>query len=132
VHVYYTISIMTSNLNPRLHWTQRVASVRHNIHSARRTHNFNFFQSLQAYGLVEGIDHVAILYPALGDDAGGVLSTLDNLNAGITYVHQDAFKAVYDSAKSSMHTTNQSIVSRRSLVRVDICQQGDMADHAID
>jgi hypothetical protein len=121
--VYYTISIMTSSLNPRLHWTQRVASVRHNIHSARRTHNFNFFQSLQAYGLVEGTDHVAILYPALGDDAGGVLSTLDNLNAGITYVHQDAFKAVYD---------NQSIVSRRSLVRVDICQQGDMADHAID
>jgi hypothetical protein len=123
---------MSSDTSPRLHWTQRVALVRHNLHSARRTNDFSFFKSLQAHALIEGIDHVAILYSALGDNADAVLSTLDNLNAGIAYVHQDAFKAVYDSAKSSMHTIEQSLVDRRSLVRVDVYQQRDMADHAID
>ena len=75
---------------------------------------------------------MAILHSVLGNDADSVLSTLDNLNAGIAYVHQDAFKAVYDSAKSAMYKTDNSPSSRRSLLRVDICQQRDMADHAID
>jgi hypothetical protein len=123
---------MTSNTNPRLHWNQRVALVRHNLHSARRTNDFSFFKSLQAHALIEGTDHVALLYSSLGDDADAVLSTLDNLNAGIAYVHQDAFKAVYDGLKSAMHNTNQSLFDRKSLLRVDICQQRDMADHAID
>lgn len=123
---------MSSYTNPRLHWTQRVALVRHNLHSARRTHDFSFFKSLQAHALIEGTDHVAILYSALGDNVDAVLPTLDNLNAGIAYVHQDAFKAVYNSTKSSMHTIDQSVAGRRSLVRVDVYQQGDMADHAID
>jgi hypothetical protein len=117
---------------PRLHWTQRVALVRHNLHSARRTNDFSFFKSLQAHALIEGTDHVALLYSALGDDADAVLSTLDNLNAGIAYVHQDAFKAIYDSAKSTMLTSGHSLDDRKSLVRVDVCQQRDMADHAID
>jgi hypothetical protein len=121
-----------SDQNPRLHWTQRVALVRHNLHSARRTNDFSFFKSLQAHALIEGTDHVALLYSALGDDADAVLSTLDNLNAGIAYVHQDAFKAIYDGAKSAMLTSNQSLADRQSLVRVDVCQQRDMADHAID
>jgi hypothetical protein len=123
---------MTSDTNPRLHWNQRVALVRHNLHSARRTNDFSFFKSLQAHALIEGTDHVALLYTSLGDNADSVLSTLDNLNAGIAYVHQDAFKAVYDGVKSAMHNTDQSLADRKSLLRVDVCQQRDMADHAID
>jgi hypothetical protein len=123
---------MTSTTNPRLHWTQRVALVRHNLHSARRTNDFSFFKSLQAQAIIEGTDHVALLYSALGDNADSVLSTLDNLNAGIAYVHQDAFKAVYDGVKSAMHNSGHSLADRKSLLRVDVCQQRDMADHAID
>lgn len=117
---------------PNLHWTQRIALIRHNLHSARRTNDFSFFKSLQAHALIQGTDYVAILYASLGDDADSVLSTLDNLNAGIAYVHQDAFKAVYDSVKSTMHTVDASLSTRKSMLRVDICQQRDMADHAID
>ncbi|KAF1848661.1 uncharacterized protein K460DRAFT_79259 [Cucurbitaria berberidis CBS 394.84] len=122
---------MASEPTHRLHWTQRIALVRHNLHSARRTNDFSFFKSLQAHALIEGTDHVALLYSSLGDNADAVLSTLDNLNAGIAYVHQDAFKAVYDGAKATMHG-EQSLSSRRASLRVDVCQQRDMADHAID
>ncbi|RMZ69600.1 hypothetical protein GMOD_00006433 [Pyrenophora seminiperda CCB06] len=123
---------MTSESTQKLHWSQRVALVRHNLHSARRTNDFSFFKSLQAHALIEGTDHVALLYSSLCDNADSVLSTLDNLNAGIAYVHQDAFKAVYDAAKAAINNTDQSPHDRRSLLRVDICQQRDMADHAID
>ncbi|PVH95593.1 hypothetical protein DM02DRAFT_600599 [Periconia macrospinosa] len=123
---------MTSDGIQRLHWTQRVALVRHNLHAARRTMDFTFFKTLQAHALLDGTDHVAILNTILGNDADSVLSTLDNLNAGIAYVHQDAFKAVYDSAKSTMYKPDSSLSSRRSLIRVDVSQQRDMADHAID
>ncbi|KAF3010883.1 hypothetical protein E8E13_009619 [Curvularia kusanoi] len=116
----------------KLHWTQRIALVRHNLHAARRTGDFSFFKSLQAHALIEGTDHVALLNQTLGDNADGVLSTLDNLNAGIAYVHQDAFKAIYDNAKNNMHAGEESLASRKSMLRVDICQQRDMADHAID
>ncbi|KZM21912.1 uncharacterized protein EKO05_0000389 [Ascochyta rabiei] len=116
----------------KLHWTQRIALVRHNLHAARRTGDFSFFKSLQAHALIEGTDHVALLNQTLGDSADGVLATLDNLNAGIAYVHQDAFKAIYDNAKNNMHVGEGTLASRRSLLRVDICQQRDMADHAID
>jgi len=98
---------MTPEANPRLHWTQRVALVRHNLHSARRTTDFIFFKFLQAHALIDGTDHVSILYSKLGDNADAVLSTLDNLNAGIAYVHQDAFKAFYDGAKTAMHPSHQ-------------------------
>ncbi|PSN61485.1 hypothetical protein BS50DRAFT_604079 [Corynespora cassiicola Philippines] len=116
----------------RLHWTQRIALVRHNLHAARRTNDYTFFKTLQAHALIDGTDHVAILNSMLGGDADQILSTLDNLNAGIAYVHQDAFKAVYDGAKSTMYKADNSPSSRKSLLRVDICQQRDMADHAID
>lgn len=123
---------MMSDGVQKLHWTQRIALVRHNLHAARRTGDFSFFKSLQAHALIEGTDHVALLNQTLGDNADGVLSTLDNLNAGIAYVHQDAFKAIYDNAKNNMHTGEDTLASRKSLLRVDICQQRDMADHAID
>ncbi|KAF1979824.1 hypothetical protein BU23DRAFT_586367 [Bimuria novae-zelandiae CBS 107.79] len=107
----------------RLHWTQRIALVRHNLRAARRTNDFTFFKTLQAHAIIDGTDHVAILHSLLGDDADSVLLTLDNLNAGVAYVHQDAFIAVYDSTKSAI---------RRSLLPVDVCQQRDMSDHAMD
>lgn len=116
----------------KLHWSQRVALVRHNLHAARRCNDFTFFKTLQAHAVIDGTDHVSILHTALGNDADSVLSTLDNLNAGIAYVHQDAFKAVYDGAKSAMYKADNSPSSRRSLLRVDICQQRDLADLAID
>jgi hypothetical protein len=124
--------IPTIETSQKLHWTQRVALVRHNLHSARRTGDFTFFKALQAHALIDGTDHVAILHSILGDDADSVVSTLDNLNAGIAYVHQDAFKAVYDSAKATMYKVGSTSSSRKSLLRVDISQQRDMADHAID
>jgi hypothetical protein len=123
---------MAIDSHPKLHWTQRVALVRHNLHAARRTSDYTFFKTLQAHALIDGTDHVAILHSTLGNDADQVLSTLDNLNAGIAYVHQDAFKAVYDGAKSTMYKADNTLSSRRSLLRVDISQQRDMADHAID
>lgn len=123
---------MAINGQQKLHWNQRIALVRHNLHAARRSGDYTFFKTLQAQALIDGTDHVAILHSILGDDADSILSTLDNLNAGIAYVHQDAFKAVYDGAKSSMYRADNSPSSRRSLLRVDICQQRDMADHAID
>ena len=123
---------MVADATLRLHWTQQVALVRHNLHAARRTNDFTFFKTLQAHTIIDGMDHVATLNAVLGHDADSILSTLDNLNAGIAYVHQDAFKAVYDSAKSAMYKVDNSPSSRRSLLRVDICQQRDMADHAID
>ncbi|KAF2746900.1 hypothetical protein M011DRAFT_494723 [Sporormia fimetaria CBS 119925] len=124
---------MTASEGPqRLHWTQKIALVRHNLHSARRTGDYTFFKTLQAQVLLDGTDHVALLHSILGDTADSVLSTLDNLNAGIAYVHQDAFKAVYDPAKSTMYKIDNSPSSRRSLIRVDIHQQRDMADLAID
>lgn len=102
------------------------------MHCARRTGDYTFFKTLQAHTLINGLDHVAILHTILGDQADSILSTLDNLNAGIAYVHQDAFKAVYDSAKSTMYKVENTPSNRRSLLRVDICQQRDMADLAID
>lgn len=123
---------MGVDATPRLHWTQRIALVRHNLHAARHTNDFTFFKTLQAHAIIDGTDHVAILHTILSDNADSILSTLDNLNAGIAYVHQDAFKAVYDGAKSTMYKADNSPSSRRALLRVDICQQRDMADHAID
>lgn len=86
--------IMAIDTERKLHWTQRIALVRHNLHAARRTGDFTFFKTLQAHALIEGTDYVATLNDVLGDDADTVLSTLDNLNAGIAYVHQDAFKSI--------------------------------------
>lgn len=79
-------------------------------------------QKLQAHILLDGTDHVAVLHSLLGDEADSILSELDGLNAGIAYVHQDAFKTVYDGAKSTMFKADNTPSSRRSLLRVDTCQ----------
>ncbi|TKA80556.1 hypothetical protein B0A55_02017 [Friedmanniomyces simplex] len=114
----------------QLHWTQRVALVRHNLHSAGRTGDFTFFKVLQASGLLEGTNHVATLSDALGDDADTVLAAMDNLNAGLAYVHEDAFKNVYDNLKDSMRDENKE--GAKSKLYVDVTMQKSMADMAID
>jgi hypothetical protein len=72
-----------------LHWTQRIALVRSSLHSASRSGDFTFFKSLQAAGMVEGTNHVAILSAEMGGEIDILLAAMDNLNAGLAYVHQD-------------------------------------------
>lgn len=116
----------------KLHWTQRLALVRHNLHAARRTGDFTFFKTLQVQAFLDNIDYVAILTANLGDEADTVLATLDNLNVGIAYVHQDAFKNVYDSAKAIVCADNGNDRTTRAKICVDASQQNQIADFAID
>ena len=113
----------------RLSWMQRIALIRHSLHAALRTHDFTFFKTLQAQAFLDGTDHVAILSSLLGGDVDTVLHTFDDLNAGLAYVHQDAFKAVYDSIRNSI--ADETCV-RRAKLRVDISQQMQVADFGID
>ncbi|KAI9653624.1 MAG: hypothetical protein M1821_006971 [Bathelium mastoideum] len=123
---------MTVVINAKkLQWTQRVALIRQNLHSASRTGDFTFFKTLQAQAFFEGTDYVATLTAAAGDDADFVISTIDNLNAGIAYCHQDAFKNVYDRAKEII-ASEQDFQAKRASIRVDISQQKQMAEFAID
>ncbi|KAK3696192.1 hypothetical protein LTR37_018094 [Vermiconidia calcicola] len=120
---------MSSSAN-KLHWTQRVALVRHNLHTASRSGDFKFFKALQAAGFLEGTNHVATLSAEFGDDADVVLAAMDNLNAGLAYVHQDAFKNVYDNLKDNARDSDKE--GDRSKLFVDIAMQKNMADMAID
>lgn len=118
------------NAKQCLHWSQRVALVRHSLHAASRSGDFTFFKTLQAMGLMEETNHVATLTNQIGDDADTVLAAMDNLNAGLAYVHQDAFKNVYDNLKDSMRGENKE--ADTSKLYVDIAMQKNMADMAID
>jgi hypothetical protein len=113
----------------RLCWMQRIALIRHSLHAASRTNNFTFFKTLQAQAFLDGTDHVAILSSLLGNEVDTVLHTLDDLNAGLAYVHQDAFKAVYDNIRASVTEAEHP---RRAKIRVDISQQKQVADFGID
>lgn len=121
---------MSAGNTKQLHWTQRVALVRHNLHAASRSGEFGFFKTLQAAGFLEGINYVATLSAALGDGADTILAAMDNLNAGLAYVHQDAFKNVYDNVKDAMREGKGE--SHDSKLYVDIAMQRNMADMAID
>jgi hypothetical protein len=113
----------------RLCWMQCIALIRHSLHAALRTNDFTFFKTLQAQAFLDGTDHVAILSSLIGGEVDTVLHTLDDLNAGLAYVHQDAFKAVYDSIRSSISEESQS---RTAKIRVDVSQQKQVADFGID
>ncbi|KAK5108359.1 hypothetical protein LTR62_008389 [Meristemomyces frigidus] len=121
---------MLSTSKQRLHWTQRVALVRHSLHSASRSNDFTFFKTLQVESLLEGTNHVATLSNALGDVADTLLASMDNLNASLAYVHQDAFKKVYDNLKESIRGDDREV--DRSRLYVDITTQKSIADRAID
>ncbi|KAM0703570.1 hypothetical protein Q7P35_009509 [Cladosporium inversicolor] len=119
----------------QLHWTQRVALIRSSLHSASRSGDFTFFKSLQAAGMIEGTNHVAVLSAEMGDDVDLILAAMDNLNAGLTYVHQDAFQKVYEGLKSSMKEEGDgetSPESKRARLYVDMTMQRNIADLAID
>jgi hypothetical protein len=119
----------------KLHWTQRVALIRSSLHSASRSGDFTFFKSLQAAGMIEGTNHVAVLSAEMGDDVDLLLAAMDNLNAGLAYVHQDAFQKVYDGLKSSMKEEGDgeaSPESKRARLYVDITMKRNIADLAVD
>jgi hypothetical protein len=69
---------MAASQNKQLHWTQRIALVRHNLHTASRSGDFGFFKSLQAAALIEGTNHFATLTSILEDDADTLLAAMDN------------------------------------------------------
>jgi hypothetical protein len=121
-------------MNKTLHWQQRIALVRHNLHAAHRSGDFTFFKTLQAQALFDNTNHVATLSATLGDDADSVLSGLDDLNASIAHVHEDAFKNVYNSLKTYLHESHVASGEcyEKSKVFVDVQMQKQMADHAID
>ena len=105
--------------------------MRHNLHAASRSGDFHFFKTLQANGFIEGTNHVATLSAELSDDADTLLAAMDNLNAGLAYIHQDACKNVYDNLKNNMRESEDS-KAHRSKLYVDITMQRNMADMAID
>ncbi|CAD0091270.1 unnamed protein product [Aureobasidium vineae] len=121
-------------MNKTLHWQQRIALVRHNLHAAHRSGDFTFFKTLQAQALFDNTNHVATLSATLGDEADSVLSGLDDLNASIAHVHEDAFKNVYNSLKTYLHESHvaNDDCDEKSKVFVDVQMQKQMADHAID
>lgn len=121
--------MLFSGGDSKLCWMQRIALIRYNLHSAVYNHDFTFFKTLQAQAFVDGTDCVSALQATLGDEADSVLHTLDDLNAGIGYVHQDGYKALYDSVRSSM---TEDKASRLSKLCVDVYQQKKRADFAID
>lgn len=116
----------------KLHWTQRVALIRHNLHAASRTGDFTFFKTLQAHRLLEGTDHLAALNAVIGDAADQVLASLDNYNSVMAYVHEDAFKNVYESVKTGVREQSGSYDDRRAIYYVDAAQQKEKAEKAID
>lgn len=124
-----------STTNNSLHWTQRIALVRSSLHSASRSGDFTFFKSLQAAGMIEGTNHVAVLSAEMGDDVDLLLAAMDNLNAGLACVHQDVFQKVYEGLKHSMKEEGDgdaTIESKRAKLYVDITMQRNIADLAID
>ncbi|CAK4030468.1 Hypothetical predicted protein [Lecanosticta acicola] len=114
----------------QLHWTQRVALVRHNLHAAGRSGDCGFFKSLQAAGLIEGTNHFACLTTTMGDEADTLLAALDNLNGALALTYQDAFQNVYDNLKNSMRDTDKE--ADRSKLYVDITLQKNKVEMAID
>ena len=120
-------------MNKTLPWEQRVALVRHNLHTASRSGDFTFFKTLQAQEFIEGTNHAATLSATLGDGADAILSGLDDLNSSIAYMHQDAFKNVYNSLKTylSDDLTAEHIVGK-SKIYVDATMQKHIAKHAVD
>lgn len=120
-------------MHKTLSWEQRIALARNNLHAASRSGDFTFFKSLQAQGFVEGTNHVATLSATMGDEADAVLAALDDFNATIAYMHQEAFSNVYNSLKTyyADDKSTEQIVGR-SKVFVDATMQKQMADHSID
>lgn len=120
-----------SVINRSLHWNQRIALNRHNLHTASRVGDFTFSKHLQAQGFVDGTNHVAILSTTLGDEAGILLTALDDFNAGLAQVHEDAFRRVYDGLRTCLEDKTVDVnadAECRSKLYVDITMQKQMAE----
>ncbi|KAG8626602.1 hypothetical protein KVT40_005547 [Elsinoe batatas] len=116
-----------------LNWSQRIALIRHTLHAAVRSGDFTFFKTLQAQGFLEGINYVGILTTSLGDDADALITVLDDLNAVIATIYEDAFKTIYTKWKHLMsESPNPNINKARSNLYVDSCMQLQIADMAMD
>lgn len=115
----------------RLHWTQRIALVQHNLHAASRGGDFTFFKTLQATEMMGGINHFAILSATLGDDADVVMAAMDNLNSDMASIHQDAFLQVYNNIKDATRDESDKQVVKSKLY-ADIATQKIRAESTID
>jgi len=107
---------------------QRVPLIRHNLHSAVRSNDFTFFKTLQVRAFTTGTNYVAYL-SEIHDDADSILHSLDDLNMGLVYLHQQAFKTVYENVRTNAADREKT---RQALVRVDIAQQKQVAEMSID
>jgi hypothetical protein len=120
------------------HCTQRIALIRHALHAAIRTKDFGGFKTLQAKSLFRP-DYVAIVHGLFEVECDAnpdfVINSLDELNSALCYVHQDAAKVVYDRIRSGFSNSSggeRSTEQRLMLIRVDISQQAQIADSAVD
>jgi hypothetical protein len=85
--------------------------------------------------MLEGTNHVAVLSAEMGDDVDLLLAAMDNLNAGLAYVHQDVFQKVYEGLKHSMKEEGNgdaTVKGMKAKLYVDITMQRNIADLAID
>ncbi|KAI9670689.1 MAG: hypothetical protein M1831_005909 [Alyxoria varia] len=116
--------MVTNGTQKQLHWTQRIAMIRHNLHTASRSGDFSFFKILQAETLIAGTDHVGNLSAIMDGDVDSLLHDFDNLNSGIACVHEDAFKGLYDAVheldSSTSHSRSNSDESTSELGPTDV------------
>jgi hypothetical protein len=126
-------------------WMLRITIIRHNLHSAIRTKDFTFFKALQAESFIQAIDHAAVLHSLVDNEADSdlIVQSVDDLNTGLAYVHQDSVKFLYSGIRAGIGRDNNESIDfkspektnhngRLALLRVDISQQKEIADFAID
>lgn len=119
----------------QLQWKQRLAFVRHNLHTASITRDFSFFKCLQAFSLINASDHLSTLTSILGDDDGqadSLILTLDKFNTVIACVHEDAFRNVYDSVRATFSDKPKKEKERQMLYHTEAASQRQMASNSID
>lgn len=115
----------------RLHWTQRIALVQHNLHAASRGGDFTFFKALQAAEMMAGTNHFATLSATLGDEADAIMAAMDNLSSALAYTHQEAFLKVYNNIKDAMRDESTEKIDK-SKIYSDITMQKNIAEATID
>lgn len=126
----------TAGMDPhRLRWNQKLALVRHNLHTASITRDFGFFRCLQATNLVNGVDQFAALSSLLGDDDGSadiLILSLDKFNAVMACVHEDAYKHVYDLVNARLAEGFATFDTLKSLYHTEAPCQRQTAGSSID
>jgi hypothetical protein len=82
------------------------------LHSAIRTQDFTFFKALRAELFIRAIDHIAVLYSLVENkaDTDPIVHSIDSLNAGLAYVHQDAVEFLYCSIRDSINEPDDKVL----------------------